>query len=164
MEVTPDITFDVVGVPAPQGSKSAFVRGGRAVVVDGTSKIGRQKHLAWRDLVTFQALEVARTHAQFTGPIGVTIKFFMPIPASDAHRTHHWTKPDLDKLVRSVFDSLTASALIRDDSQVCTLGAVKSYARDGHWTGATVSIFDLTTVENLNRIRSKEKAKRAKKA
>ncbi len=32
------IVLSVVGVPAPQGSKSAFVRGGRPVMVDGTSK------------------------------------------------------------------------------------------------------------------------------
>ena len=155
------VSFTVVGLPAPQGSKSAFVRGGRAVIVDGSSKAGRQKHLNWREDVTSEAISAQELRGgdQFVGPVSVHIEFFMPLPASDRHRTLHATKPDIDKLVRSVLDSLTTSAIIRDDSQVSALHVTKQYARDGHWTGASIALADMSEAEEINRKKSKETAK-----
>ena len=51
------------------------------------------------------------------------------------------TAPDLDKLVRSVGDSLTASGLIKDDARIVALRAMKIEV-DG-WTGATISVHEI---------------------
>jgi Holliday junction resolvase RusA-like endonuclease len=157
-----DFEFDVVGVPAPQGSKSAFVIGKRAVIVDGSSKVGREKHKTWRSCVTEAAME-ARDDHEFTGPVSVQVRFFLPLPSSDPHRSIHSTKPDLDKLLRSVLDSLTASGLIRDDSLVWDVLTSKVYARDGHWTGATITVNDSGEQEANLREGSKLAAKEARK-
>ena len=149
------VGFKVLGEPAPQGSKTAYVRGGAAVLVEGTSKAGRDKHALWRAAVSEAAL-VARGGSQFSGPVTVHIEFFMPAPASDPHRTLHAKKPDIDKLARSVLDSLKVSGLIRDDSLVHSLHATKFYARDGHWVGAYIAVTDSTEAEKVLREESKK--------
>ena len=157
------ITFDVIGVPAPQGSKSAFVRGGRAVIVDGSSKTGRDKHAAWRADVT-QAARIAARGRTFEGPVAVEIVFRLALPASDPYRTMHTTSPDLDKLVRSVLDSLTNSGLIRDDSLVWNISACKVYARYPWPTGAEISVTDNTEAEEASRRALKESAAAERKS
>jgi len=152
-----NVTFSVVGVPAPQGSKSAFVRGGRAVIVDGSSKTGREKHAQWRDDVC-RAARIAKSE-MFTGPVSVTITFWLQLPASDPHRWRHITTPDLDKLIRSVLDSLVNAGMIKDDSLVYRVNAAKWYARDGHWTGATIEIEDMSGLEESDRAESRAAAK-----
>jgi Holliday junction resolvase RusA-like endonuclease len=151
------ITFEVIGLPAPQGSKSAYVRGGRAVIVDGSSKTGRDKHAQWRDDVCRAARLVATE--MFMGPVWVGITFWMPLPKSAPHRWRHASAPDLDKLVRSVLDSLVNAGLLKDDSLVSHLAAAKWYARDGHWTGATIDIEDLSVREEEDQQKSKETQK-----
>ena len=152
------ISFSVLGLPAPQGSKSAFVRGARAVIVDGSSKTGRDKHALWRSQVS-DAANAARGETQFSGPVGVSVVFYLPLPASDPHRTLHAKKPDADKLVRSVLDSLTTSGVVRDDSQVYEIQAMKLYARDGHWTGASIRVWDAADEEMRYRAESKAAAR-----
>jgi Holliday junction resolvase RusA-like endonuclease len=156
------ITFSVVGVPAPQGSKSAFVRGGRAVIVDGSSKTGRDKHAQWRADVT-QGARIAAQGQTFTGPVEVRIRFTLAPVKSDPYRHRHTTSPDCDKLIRSVLDSLTNSGIIRDDSLVFEIVAGKYYAREGEPTGATITITDWSELEDAHRAIAKQKAKEARK-
>ncbi|HWD97350.1 MAG TPA: RusA family crossover junction endodeoxyribonuclease [Acidimicrobiales bacterium] len=152
----------VRGVPIPQGSKSAFVRGDRAVIVDGTSATGRAKHKSWRQEVT-QTIMDAKMGRRFEGPVSIRLIFWMPPVKSDQYRTRHATKPDLDKLVRSIFDSLTSSGLIRDDSQVWELEATKFYARNGHWTGVKIEVGDHEWHEVEDRAELKGAAKAARR-
>lgn len=42
------IELEVVGIPAPQGSKSAVLIGGKARLIEGSSTTGREKHKSWR--------------------------------------------------------------------------------------------------------------------
>lgn len=137
------IDIFVHGVPAPQGSKSAFVRGGRAVVVEGSSKSGREKQRAWRTAVTLQAIEARGDQPTITGPVKVTIAFAMPKPKS-APKSVVWTtkKPDIDKLQRSTLDGLTDAGVWTDDSQVVHIEAAKQYAANGV-TGAHIVIEQL---------------------
>ena len=130
--------FTVIGVPAPQGSKSAFVRGGRAVVVEGGSTKGRQAHRAWRDAVSWSAHELAGESIE--QPVSIRIDFVMPRPKS-APKKATWApkKPDLDKLVRSTLDGITDAGVWRDDSQVVSLIATKRLAADEP-TGAHIEI------------------------
>lgn len=161
--MTDTCQFIVLGVPAPQGSKSAFVRGGRAVVVDGSSATGRAKHQAWRQSVAAcAAARLLDDPAPFCGPTAVSLRFWLPATKSDPYRTRHATRPDLDKLVRATLDGLVEGGLLADDSLVYQLEAVKAHATAGHWTGAEITLNSGTALEIADRAALKEQAKRAR--
>jgi Holliday junction resolvase RusA-like endonuclease len=69
-----------------------------------------------------------------TGPLQVDIIFMMPIPKNGrsqkrkvAAGEYQTTKPDVDNLVKSVFDA--ANQIIwEDDNQVCKMSAQKVYS------------------------------------
>ncbi len=135
------IAFPVLGIPAPQGSKSAVVRGGRAVLIEGASTVGREKHRAWRDAVGWQAAQ-ARTHhgpVDDDTPVSVRVWFWLPKPKSRPKRAV-WAdrKPDLDKLIRATLDGLGDGGLLKHDSRVVTVTASKAYATAA--TGAVIHI------------------------
>ena len=77
-------------------------------------------------------------------PVGVMITFYMPRPASDKKRVWAYTKPDVDKLVRSTLDSLTEAGVLIDDSRVVSL-LVEDVCTAGD-TGADVDVFDYSSV------------------
>jgi crossover junction endodeoxyribonuclease RusA len=134
------LTFFIHGVPAPQGSKSAYVRGGRAIVVEGSSKAGREKHKAWRTTVTLSGIAARSDNEQLVGPLHMRCDFVMPRPQS-APKKLRWAakKPDLDKLLRSTMDGLTDAGVWLDDAQVVSLITTKRLADDGV-TGAFVEL------------------------
>ncbi len=161
------VAFEVLGLPAPQGSKSAYVRGGRAVVVDGSSRSGRERHARWRADVT-DAARRARTligGGSFAGPVEVSVTFYFAPVKSDAYRTRHFVAPDIDKLVRSVLDSLTNSGLIHDDSLVFSLSAKKFYAQEVRgFVGASVVVADWSGVEAEDREALKAQRRESRRA
>jgi Holliday junction resolvase RusA-like endonuclease len=138
------IELDVLGLPAPQGSKRGFVVGNRAVVVEGGSKTAREKVGTWRqdviDACTRYRLLFPDTTAPTAGPVRVELRFALPRPKS-APKSRRWptVKPDLDKLVRSTLDALKLGQMYQDDSQVVDLWARKTYTVDGV-TGAIIII------------------------
>jgi crossover junction endodeoxyribonuclease RusA len=150
------LEFSVRGVPVPQGSMQAFRQGDRAVLVHS----GGAKLRNWRAAVS-EAAEMVKGTMRLEGPVRVEILFRMPDVASDRFRTRHATRPDVDKLARSILDSLTSSGVIRDDSQVCELHAKKIYARGG-WTGCRVVVTDLAIDEAETRDMLKKDAKRSR--
>ena len=138
------LSLRIYGIPAPQGSKSAYVRNGRAVIVEGSSAKGREAHKAWRKAVTECATKAIEELNEWP-PLqsaAVSIVFFMPRPKSAAERIHHTTKPDLDKLVRAVLDALTDAQVFVDDARVHTLAARKVYERANEPSGAHILVFD----------------------
>jgi Holliday junction resolvase RusA-like endonuclease len=130
------IRFDVVGVPAPQGSKRAFVNGGRAIMTEASGP--RQK--AWRQAVAGAALDASVDHEPLDGPLEVVVVFRMPCPKGRIKKAPHWhaVAPDIDKLLRSTFDGLKDGGLMRDDRQFAALTA-RAFEVDG-WTGATIIV------------------------
>jgi crossover junction endodeoxyribonuclease RusA len=137
------IEFRVYGTPAPQGSKTAFVRGGRAVVVDGSSTTGRQKLSSWRAEVAREAANIASGEL-LEGPLAVEINFVMPKPKSAPKgKLFCDKKPDIDKLVRSTFDSMTG-VLYRDDAQIVKLITSKVYLTPDEPSGARILIYPIS--------------------
>ncbi len=115
------VRLDIPGTPVPQGSKTAFVVGGRAVLAEANKRLK-----PWREHVA----RVARAQAggfEFTGPVAVTLLFLFERPKS-VKRALPSVKPDLDKLVRAIFDGLTAAGVWTDDALVVDVRAVKRYA------------------------------------
>jgi crossover junction endodeoxyribonuclease RusA len=130
------ISFFVSGVPTPQGSARAFVVKGKPVITSANRNL-----VHWRRLVS----DAAQGHAHMIeGPVKISVGFVLPRPKSLPKKVHwHLKKPDLDKLVRSICDSLTG-IMWQDDSQVVTLSATKSYATNGQSTGVLIEIASLS--------------------
>ena len=134
----PILRATVVGSPAPQGSKTMVSR----TLANGqrTSRMieANPRHRSWRALVT----EAIRKEAEAVGwvrlvdvPIRLTLTFTMPVPQATARTMAKspglypaWKAPDLDKLSRSVADSITKAEIVwDDDARVTHLLARKAY-------------------------------------
>jgi crossover junction endodeoxyribonuclease RusA len=154
------ILLQVLGVPAPQGSKSAMMIGGHARVIEGTSDIGRAKFRSWRHGVKTAATDwlALNPQAPLNEPLYLHITFRLSLPASDAYRSRHWVKPDLSKLLRSTEDALVDAGLIRDDSLVCEAHINKRYCHGGDSPGATIRVVPLGALETMDRETLKESA------
>lgn len=134
-----EIQFDVAGMPVTQGSKRLVNRNtDHAHIIDDNSKT----LVPWRASVSHEAnLATTQSGGMFLKktPIRLVLTFVLPRPASDPKRRFPVTKPDLDKLVRAVKDSLTKVAYW-DDSQVVELHAVKRFPRGEPWYGVHISV------------------------
>lgn len=149
-----ELSFTVEGLPAPQGSKRAFNHRhtGRVVMIESAG----DRLKAWRQVVTLKAQSAAALQA-WEPPEAVTtsVQFYLPRPKSH-YRTgrfagqlkpsaplFHVTKPDSDKLLRAINDSLSDAGVIRDDSNITSINVQKTYA-DGRPTGARITIKETT--------------------
>lgn len=114
----------VPGIPQPQGSSRAFVRGNRAVVTSANPALR-----GWREVVAVGVgLALPPDWVVLDGPVAVTVTFTLPRPKSlPRRRQFPATRPDVDKLARAVLDALTG-VVFRDDAQVVMLTAMKQYA------------------------------------
>jgi Holliday junction resolvase RusA-like endonuclease len=108
-----------------------------------------QKLKSWREAVRSEA-SAALTHTNtppLVGAVAVTVTFFLPRP-----KAHYGAKglkasapvtcakrPDVDKLLRSTLDALTAAGTYGDDSQVVHLAGAKMYA-DPAPVGAVITV------------------------
>lgn len=142
------IEFDVPGMPIPKGSAKAFMRKGArfpTVIQDNAAK---QK--PWASMIGLcAAQEMARTGTKLsTGAMSITVSFAMPRPKCHMNSKgnvrpnapyHPVTKPDIDKLLRCVFDALTG-IVWRDDSQVIQTVTTKQY---GFNIGAKIRIEEI---------------------
>ena len=122
--MTPVLSVMVPGVPVPQGSLTSFGRGRPTVHTN------KEVLLPWRAAViaTVRAAMGPDKEWPLTGPVKLSVSFSLPRPPS-APRSRLWPekKPDLDKLVRAIGDSLTQAGAIQDDAQIVLLVADKSY-------------------------------------
>lgn len=142
------IRLEVVGTPVPQGSKSAIVIGGRARVVEGKGN-QRAAHKSWRATVAEAARESTlqpdiSPHVPLDGALTLDVEFRFPMPAARSKRIRTLGRspkssaPDLDKLVRSVGDSLKEGGLIVDDARFVEIRARKVEVVG--WTGAVIHV------------------------
>lgn len=119
------------GLPQPQGSSRAFVRGGRAVITSANPRLR-----PWRATVTEELSNAIGVGSHpIADPVAVTLEFVFPRPASHFGKRgllpsapeFPGGRPDVDKCVRAILDSLQESGAIRDDSLVVTLIARKRF-------------------------------------
>ena len=133
----------VPGNPVPQGSKRALLRKGTNIpIVIDANRIGLAQ---WRAQVAAYAMEYRQKvlgHT-LTGPVAIRLEFWFQRPAShylpvnskrseralrDDAPVYVGAAPDLDKLIRSVFDALTDADVWHDDGQAVKVVATKLYA------------------------------------
>lgn len=139
MSKLPDvITFEIIGRPAPQGSKVSQViyrrtaagpqpvtKGGRVLT---TTRDSSENLVAWRQGVA-AAARAAYDGPLLTGPVALDVTFYRPRPKShfgagrnagkrkETAPPYPLPKPDSLKLRRAVEDSL-AGVVYRDDAQI----------------------------------------------
>jgi len=130
-----ELTIDVSGEPASQGSHSVIH--GRIVQVNSA------KHKRWRNAVAFAALELVTDGWELLDePLELSVIFYLPRPKT-ATREFPAVMPDVDKLLRAVFDSLSGVIYV-DDSRVVRVSAQKVYA-DHRGPGALIRVNTLPT-------------------
>lgn len=136
------VVISVTGTPVPQGSKSAYaVRNGDGEPTGQVNVTEGNKALpAWRRRVRDHAKQQGPLHA---GPVSVMIDFHLPRPKShyrtgkyshqlkDNAPVFHTKKPDVDKLVRGILDSLTMAGTYTDDNQVISATGRKFWCNPG---------------------------------
>lgn len=143
--VAREATFTVYGVAQPQGSKTAFVRGNRAILTDGRRKGAREAFAGWRASVATAARDYQERHHEglFDGPLAVTITFYLPRPKTLPKRVlYPATRPDLDKLTRAVFDALSG-VIIADDARVVEMAIGKRFATETDPPHAFIAIREM---------------------
>jgi len=123
-----DLFFIVRGTPVPQGSTRAFIPKGwtRPVITAANSKTK-----PWKQEISGTAISEMSIHgfSKLERPAAVKISawFTFPRPSGVPKRiTQKTTKPDLDKLVRSLLDALTG-VVFDDDSQVVEIHVSKHF-------------------------------------
>lgn len=128
-------TFTVNGVAAPQGSKKAFNRGGRCVLVESSKNVK-----PWRQAVAKAAKE--NIPEPLTGEIHLTVEFALPRTKAmgDKPAPPMIQRPDVDKLLRAVCDGLSGAAY-EDDSQVTRVTASKRRTRHGEAPNARIALW-----------------------
>jgi crossover junction endodeoxyribonuclease RusA len=140
-----ELRFMVAGSPIPQGSKSARVYNGRAIMFEANKKLP-----AWR-LAVSEAARLAMHDTEqiepFSGPVRLTVTFFMQRPKKPKHDTYPGSKPDCDKLIRAICDSLTMAKTWADDALAVEIHARKLWcgsSTDSYPTpGCSVQITEL---------------------
>jgi crossover junction endodeoxyribonuclease RusA len=137
-----ELTFDVVGRPAPQGSKKS---------IGNNRFIETSKFLpAWRKDVRLAAEHAVTVNgwAIASGPVELEVMFYLDRPSSvsTVKRPYPIVAPDTDKLLRAVGDSLSG-VVYEDDAQVIRVLAWKVYA-DTRVPGAFIRVNELSQYDN----------------
>jgi Holliday junction resolvase RusA-like endonuclease len=130
----------VPGLPIAQGSKKAFQRGSKIVLVESAAGLK-----SWRAAVTRAAQAEGRIMLE-TEAITLSLMFMMPGPKKPVRR-YPTTKPDLDKLTRAIADSLTG-VWYKDDSQIVKIQAEKCYTYAEPGVYIAISHLDNSLVTN----------------
>lgn len=137
------LSFTVLGRAAPQGSKKAVtLPSGKTVLLESSKRLK-----PYRIAVAHAAQEAASglSNGLYDAPVQLTVTFYFQRPKGHEGTGRNaglvkssapaWPTSrqvgDVEKLCRSVCDSLVMAAVIRDDSQVVTLAARKRYAGPG---------------------------------
>lgn len=123
------ISFVVYGRAETQGSKVPRRRGDRVWLTEGSGE-KTARHASWREAVARRAREWREEHgdqALIDGPVVVSLRFYLPKPASAPKRRITWPKSgDIDKLARACLDSLTHT-IITNDNLVVAAPLTKEY-------------------------------------
>jgi len=116
------IEFWADGIPIPQGSKSIF----RGRLVDSNPRLR-----AWRANVAATAAHELGGRDGFDPDLSLFIlmDFYLP-RGKTVRRARPNVKPDGDKLIRAICDSVTTAGVWADDSRVVVHHSEKWYADD----------------------------------
>lgn len=131
------IEFFVPGKPIPQGSKRIGRHGKFPIILDDNDKVLRP----WRKTVAVAAEFAMQGRKPLDCAVCVSLNFVMPRPKSTPKRSTPKAirKPDLDKLERSILDSITGIC-VSDDARVVSLIGSKRLAEIDEVPGVHIGI------------------------
>lgn len=97
-------------------------------------------------------IEVINQHdrsPKFSGPVHMTVVFYMPNPKGFKRKGLHHFKPDLSNLIKYVEDVMTG-VVYNDDAQIASINASKEYSKHKNALGVSVGRTEITisTVES----------------
>jgi Holliday junction resolvase RusA-like endonuclease len=102
----------------------------------------------WRGVVTaatrLQLIQQRSNGFEADEPLAVFLEFYLERPKT-VKRLFPAVKPDLDKLVRAVFDGITDGRAWHDDSQVIAVYASKHY---GATPGVQIRIYNKSVTDS----------------
>lgn len=130
------LVISVTGRPAPKGSKQTGAAGQlreqSAYLPAWSAAVKRATYRAYKAAgVDPSALPLLH------GSVAIAITFRLdPSRRVDA-------PPDLDKLLRSTWDALTAARVWEDDGRAVHVVADKRHAADGETTGADIEVWSV---------------------
>ena len=133
-----EINIFIAGNPAPQGSKRHV---GNGVMLESCKRVK-----PWRETIKFALRGAAgQPVARFEGALVCDLDFILPRPKSAPKKRTPAAvkKPDLDKLVRAVFDALKDSGTIHDDAQIVEAAMRKRLANIGEAPGLKLLLYPL---------------------
>jgi Holliday junction resolvase RusA-like endonuclease len=122
------VGFAIDGKAIQQGSK----RIGRdaqnkPIIIDDND----EELSVWRDTVTVytrRAMAKAKLREPLSGALGARIIFCLrPPQRMPKGRVWPEVKPDIDKLIRAIFDSLKTGGAVIDDAQIVAVTSLKTY-------------------------------------
>jgi Holliday junction resolvase RusA-like endonuclease len=156
------LSFTVLGIPQPKGSTQSFGyipkddagyprtrttnKGQIVPVIRTRTTSDNLKNTAWQREVALAAMvAISRTTPRFAclvaGPVSLSADFYMPRPKRiKAREEPHVSRPDVDKMLRSICDALTGVAWT-DDAQIDTIVGRKRYAAPGEDPRAEVTVY-----------------------
>lgn len=127
-------SFQILGLPAPQGSKSfkGMVQGARGQEIPRLVESSKELP-KWRRQAKLQASLQWRGRPALGVPLVAVMTFTLPKPTSAPKTRRTWPskKPDVSKLARALEDSLTDAGVWIDDALVVDLIACKRYPNEG---------------------------------
>lgn len=126
------VTFHVSGLPSPKGS---FTRMPNGAMLPAGSTASRKKGANWRNDIRYAAIEAMGDAIPSRRAIRLMVEFQLPYPVSSIRKWQfgwwpHIKQPDVDKLLRMLFDALTG-IVWADDSQVAFVTCNKVYSWNG---------------------------------
>lgn len=77
------------------------------------------------------------------GAVLVQIDFIYYKPDLDGNYQHKATKPDLDNVAKLLLDVMTECGYWHDDSQICTLGLAKYWAKNKSICGIHIKVVSI---------------------
>jgi crossover junction endodeoxyribonuclease RusA len=114
------------GAPATQGSKKAFIRGKKVVLVEMDEKLPD-----WRAAVESSARLAAGSEWQtMDAAVSISGEVRLLKPRTTKYPHYPAGAPDLDKLQRAIGDALTKSRVITDDARIVHWNIRKVWAID----------------------------------
>jgi len=143
----PAFTVNITGLPVAQGS--LVPRGNGRPGLRYPNEVSLK---AWRHMIISEVTAARPDNWQPTSPVTITATFRFPRPANHYGTGRNrgclkptappWktTKPDLDKTLRSVGDSLEQAGLILGDQQIIGINAAKRYTNDNEAPGLLLTV------------------------
>lgn len=133
--MTSSIVINVVGVPAPQGSKRHV---GKGRMIESSKKVA-----PWREAVkSAAAAEMDWSALRLDGPLVLEVSFYLSRPKKPK-AAYPDRMPDLSKLIRATEDALTDAGVWADDARVVSIDASKFYCDANQQTGARIVVSKL---------------------